>query len=275
MGSITFQHDQLGSLQIDNGIDDAAWSYNLNTQSFPTYGGEVVQILSIYIDDLTLQGTCSTYRQIEAIYSYFAGYIQIATQGKTATGNIGTSTTGVAYNLSPVVFSYPERQWSFQIYPKSVPGFHYGQQVVAPTWQLTAFVIDDSPDLNLIKDGLKALAAKQLVDGNQFSLLGEISPTSGNPDTDPFETYTSGISQQQSVIAKYADYFNSLIPAYMKGDFSALIAGIGSKPSFGSTVPANNSGSTVTVPNTATTGSGGGTVNTNMSWQQIQGTPTG
>lgn len=251
MGSVMFSHNIVGSLQIDNGLDMANWGYNLNTATFPTYGGEVVQILSIYVDDLTLGGTCSTYRQIESIYSFFSSYLQIATQGKTGTPGASDNTrTSTAYNLAPVSMSYPERGWNFSIYPKSAPGFKYGYDVVAPTWQVAAHVIDDSPDLALIKDGIKALAVTKLVDGSSLTINGEISPNQGNPDTDPFETYTAGEAQQQQQIQTYSDYYNSLIPAYMQGDFSALTGGIGSAPAFGNNGGPTNqpSGAAVVLP---------------------------
>lgn len=234
MSTITFTHDYVGSLAIDNGIDDAAWSYGLNTASFPTYGGEVVQILSVYIDDLTLAGTCSTYAQIEAIYSYFAAYFQTATQGRSGSPNIGDSTTSGAYNLSPVTFSYAERGWSFTLYPKTAPGFHYGREVVAPTWQLTAFVVDNTPDLNLIKNGIKALAATDLpggkqvfngIDLNTFNLSGEISPDSGNPDTNPFETFQATPAQATQIVGQYGTFFNNLLDSYNNDDFSSLLGG--------------------------------------------------
>src|ERR1019366_7215700 len=136
----------IGDLEIDTGIDDADWAYGLNTVTFPTYGGEVVQILSVYIDDLTLHGTLSTYRQMEAIYKYFARYIQIASQGTKSVPGIGDSISGSAYNLWPITFSYPERNWFFKIIPLAVPGFRYGRDVVTPTWQIKAHVVDDSPD---------------------------------------------------------------------------------------------------------------------------------
>lgn len=255
MPAVSFSHPVVGGLTIDNGIDDAQWSYNLNTATFPTYGGEVVQVLSVYIDDLTLYGTCSTYRQIEAIYSFFAQYLQVATQGKNPTP-LQDTTTGSAYNLQPVTFSYPQRSWYFLIYPKTVPGFQYGYDVVAPTWQMSAHVIDNSPDLDLIKDGLKALAVNKLADGSVLSINGEISPSQGNPDTDPFQTYTSGIAAQQQIISKYSDYYNSLLPAYAQGDFSAITGGLGATPAFGVTADGQNPGTSKipSAPTSAKTG---------------------
>lgn len=230
MASVTFQHDYVGDLVIDNGINSAQWGYNLNSQTYPTYGGEVVQILSVYIDHVTLQGTCATYRQIEAIYSYFAAYLQTATQGKSGSPKVGDSTTSGAYNLSPVKFHYPERNWVFDIYPQSVPGFRYGREVVAPTWQMMAFVIDDSPDLDLIKSGLKALAVTKMQNGDVLSINSEISPESGNPDTDPWETYLGTGAQAQATIQQYATYYNNILSSWSNDDFSSLTLGLGSNP---------------------------------------------
>lgn len=256
MPSISFQHNQVGALDIDNGIDDVAWGYRLNTATFPTYGGEVVQILSVYIDDVTFKGSVTTYNQMEAIYSYFVSYLQIATQGRNPSPNIGDSVSGTAYNLEPIYVSYPHRDWYFKVYPKNVPGFLLGKMVVAPTWQMSAFVIDDSPDLSLIKEGIQALATAQLIDKSTLTLNGEISPSQGNPDTDPFETYTSSIAHQQQVIQKYAEYYNSLVPAYMQGDFAALTAGIGATPSFGQVSGPANPGTTA-IPSPKTGASSG------------------
>lgn len=259
MPGVAFTHPQLGSLIIENGIDAAQWAYGLNTATFPTYGGEVVQILSVFIDNLTIAGTVTTYEQANAIYRYFAGYLQTATQGKVAgaASQAGDSTDSGAYNLEPITFTYLERNWSFDIYPISVPGFEYGFDVVAPTWRIEAFVVDDAQDLGLIKDGIKALATTGGVpdDGSgvldTFSITGQISPLYGDPNTDPFQTYDSSISDQQKLIGRYSNYYNTLIPAYAQGDFSAITGVAGSKPAFGQTSNQNNgaiAGSTVTVP---------------------------
>jgi hypothetical protein len=235
--TIRFSHKYLGSLTIDNGIDEAQWAYGLNTQTYPTYGGEVVQILSVYIDDLTMTGTCATYKQLEHIYKFFSRYLIIATQGKAQ-----SPTPNESYNLEPMICSYPTRNWQFAIYPKSVPGFGYQTGMVGPQWQLQAHIIDDSPDLSVIKDGIKAAAIKDIsstLDGGSakqigtFSLTGNISPHSNNPNTNPFQSGDQSDSAAQAQASKWADYYSSLIPAYMKGDFSSLVGAVGSQPNFG------------------------------------------
>jgi hypothetical protein len=243
MASIYFTHSYIGNLQIDTGIDLASWAYGLNTVSYPTYGGEVVQILSVYIDDLTLTGMVSTYAQLEAIYSYFTAYMIAATQGKKPVPN---PSSGSSYNLDPMYFHYPERNWTFKTYLQEAPGFMYDLETAAPQWQAKFQVVDDSPDLSIIKEGIKGAAvaninaglvgsgAAQSILGNQeIKITGEISPAFGDPNTDPFETFDENAKLEQQDITQYADYYNTLIPSYMQGDFSNLTGVVASQPNFG------------------------------------------
>lgn len=236
MAKVTFSHSYCGHLTIETGIDYSAWSYGLNTQTYPTFGGEVVQILSVFIDDLTLKGTVSSYAQLETIYRYFAKYLIAATQGHTR-----SPVPNESYNLDPMTFIYPARGWTFYIYPLAVPGFAYATGTVGPQWQLQAHVIDDSPDIGVIKDGIEALSIKSInsVAGTPvktqgtFKLSGNISPKYGNPNADPFQTDDPFNRQEATQAGQWADYYSSLIPAYMKGDFSSLTGVVGSQPNFG------------------------------------------
>jgi hypothetical protein len=237
--SPVFSHPnpKIGSLQIDTGLDECSWAYNLNTAVYPTYGGEVVQILSVFIDDVTISGTVSTYSQAEAIYSYFANYMQLATQG------FGGGTRFVA---TPVTFVYPARNWNFQIFPKTAPGFTYTFDTVTPTWQITAHVEDDTVDLKPIKNAIASSVASQL---SVFEGLNdEISPDSGNPDTDPFQTFNGNPT---TGLQNAATYYNSLISAYSSGNFSSLTGGVASGPA---SSPTKSTGTTKTLPTNTKTG---------------------
>ena len=84
---LLFHHELVNNgvpLVVTTGLDEIAWAYALNTATFPTYGGEVVQILSVYIDDMEVEGTVRTYAEAEAIYSFFMKYFTIATQGTSS-----------------------------------------------------------------------------------------------------------------------------------------------------------------------------------------------
>lgn len=217
---VTFSHPNkaVGNLLIETGLDTAQWGYNLNTQVYPTYGGEVVQILSVYIDDLQMGGNVATYSQMEAIYSYFAAYMTIATQGRNSTPDAGNS----AYNLDPITFTYPARGWSFEIMPRSVPGFYMAEDLVLPAWQLTAHVVDDSVNSNPTLTSIKSQITNQAVAAGLESfqkINDEISPDMRNPDTMPFMVFTGSPA---SSLQNYADYYNSLIGTYANADASTI-----------------------------------------------------
>src|SRR5687768_5528619 len=44
------------TLRLRHNPYEVNWTYNLNTQTYPTYAGEVIQVLSVNIDKLTIQG---------------------------------------------------------------------------------------------------------------------------------------------------------------------------------------------------------------------------
>lgn len=231
---VLFSHPHVNpkSITIDTGLDNIAWGYKVNTAKYATYGGEVVQILSVYIDDVYLEGTVRTYADIESIYQFFSKYMIIATQGQDGRGS---------YDQTPVKMSYQARMWNFDIQPLSAPSFTYSRETVAPRWKLTAHVVDSSPDVGSIKD----MISHHLLNGeSNIALSGMISPGSGDPSQNPFqapgtvhgETLTPyQEAETKSQIEKYTDYFHSLISSYTDGgDFLSVSSSIGSKPAFGS-----------------------------------------
>src|SRR3954471_4754865 len=100
MPAIIFKHPKVGNdLIITTGANEVSWSYNLNTVSYPTYGGEVVQVLSANIDQLSLTGEITSYQKMEAIYEWFVKYFTVATQGGSEANYVET----------PVLMEYPHR----------------------------------------------------------------------------------------------------------------------------------------------------------------------
>lgn len=222
--NIIFEHPNknVGQHVITTGANEIFWSYELNTANFPTYAGEVVQILSIFIGDITITGQLANYKQLEATYSYFLKYMLAATQGDDNGGG--------NYDERPIRMTYPHRGWELYLQPKSLPGFRYGRDVVAPDYKITAAVVDDLGDVGELKDLVKegiALAG----DDNKFELTGEIGYKAQNPFSDP----NPGVDHFDSEFTKEAwkkhgDYFNKLIPSYLDGDFDELTNGFASSP---------------------------------------------
>ena len=196
------------------------WAYGLNTANFPTYGGEVVQILSIYVDDLNISGEVRTYQDIERIYKWFLSYMQKATQGPRG--------ADPSYDSRPIEMTYHHRNWKFSILPKSLPAFTYGTQVVAPTWQLQAAVseFDDKfEDSILSSQEFAGVAAEG--DFNPFgTATAEIGFHENNPWSAPTgQQYKEGDPNRWN--GKVIDFYGKILPSWLdNADFSALHADV-------------------------------------------------
>lgn len=214
------------TLAVKTGANQITWSYGLNTQTYPTYGGEVVQVLSAYIDNMTIMGDVYSYGDLEALYGWFMEYIENATQGE-GMGKVGTA----RFNQSPVTMVYPERGWRFAIKPISLPGFKIGRDVVVPSWQIEAVVID--PDPNAV-----SLTTQRVIEeGNAFTKLhAGIGYVEENPFSDPMwankkkdDTKPEEGEDEQSEdsfdpaegVRKVADWFNNVVDSYIDHDFEA------------------------------------------------------
>lgn len=227
MAELIFTHPKMSgnALKVRTKPDSIFWGYGLNTANYPTYGGEVVQILSCYIDDLTVKGMVGTYAELEKIYSWFITFMHLATQGEKGHGS---------YNTDPVVMHYPERGWTFDIIPKSLPGFKYGRDVVAPEWTMIAAVKE--PD-EKFKSLLLQNVEEEIRKSEQFGekeLFGKVTAGIGYSKTNPFQNPDAQVvkkekEKQQDTLGDLADWFNNLIPAYLDNDFSS-IEGDYSKP---------------------------------------------
>lgn len=168
----------MGDLMIDIKPNEFSWAYHLNTQVWPTYAGEVVQILSAYIDNITISGDVRRYSDMERIYGWFLHYIQIATQGFA----------GKRYDERPVTFQYPHRGWQMLIKPINLPALRYARDVVVPTWQIEASVLEPDPEQTEL-----TLEAAQL-DPFKTSLTADI----GFRELNPF-SYAKGVLTKEEV----------------------------------------------------------------------------
>jgi hypothetical protein len=234
---IEFSHPEIGSLTVRTGADRIAWGYSLNVAVFPTYAGEVVQILSCFVDNLEITGTLQTYNDAFKLYTYFLQYTQLATQGDPRRGQEAGESS---YNEYPMTMRYPHRNWEFHIMPVDVPGFRKGRDVVAPEWRVEAHVADETGDVHELKElivreaEIKAAVGSTDPDFDQnFGLNGVIRFTDENPFSDPWTDHGTDFAQDRANSFKeIGDYYSTLLPSYLKGDFDAITGGLGSKPAF-------------------------------------------
>lgn len=216
--AVRFVHPACGTLIVNTGIDKISWGYTLNTANFPTYGGEVIQILSCHIEDMRLQGTLASYPDLDAVYNFFLKFIDNASAEGTR-------------DETPMKFYYDQRGWEFDLFVKNAPGFRKSRDVVAPEWMIEAHVVDTAGHANSLKDliieevGIKAATGD--LDAN-FGLQGKIRYIDENPFSDPNTREGNDFKQFDRV----ADYYTKLLPSYLSGDVDALFGEVGSKPSF-------------------------------------------
>ncbi len=215
--TVTFQHPQCGTLNVRTGIDQISWGYSLNTANYPTYGGEVIQILSCYVEDLRLQGTLANYWELETVYTFFLKFIDNASAQGTR-------------DETPMKFYYHHRGWQFDLFVKNAPGFKKGRDVVAPEWMIEAHMVDTAGNTDDLKDLITTEAAIKLATNSDenFGLQGKIKFIDENPFSDPWTRSGPNFDQ----FNKVSDYYTTLLPSYLNGDFDAIFGGVGSKPAF-------------------------------------------
>lgn len=220
---LIFSHPnkRVGGIRLFVKPDEITWSYGLNTQAFPTYGGEVIQILSCYIGDMQVKGTCRNYRELEKIYRWFIKYIQIATQKGE-------------FDQRPVTMRYPHRGWTFRVYPKQLPGFKYGRDIVAPEWRMVAHVVEPDPSL---KASIVTEVEEEAIREGGIRLFGKVTGNIGFIHDDPFSS-PDGLKDNAGEHGKekhpqrksynndfeIGDWYNNLIPSYLEGNFDDLAA---------------------------------------------------
>lgn len=241
--TLVFSHPSVpGSLYVHSGANAIEWSYDLNTQTTPTIGGEVTQILSCLVGPMTISGqtaglrtdiegsprpkqtgysTAESYNpndELKNIVDWFLTYMHAA------------GTTGKGSRLRDeraILFQYPERQWDFYIQVTSLDGFTYDKTVYAPEWSITAEVVSDNA-LNFFRgitmnNFTDNLTNRKLLSG--FSFAGGVADTNKNFGQDgsggknPF--LNPAISASASEVAKrMGNNFQALVAAWSTADFA-------------------------------------------------------
>lgn len=255
--TLIFEHPSIasGPLYIHSGATAIKWAYHLNTQSTPTIGGEVVQVISALVGPIQISGQAAGLKtnktgqldpnseikgwldhgtkkayspndELEAIVSWFREYMTLA--GSNVRGN-------QLRNERAITFSYPERGWIFYIQVTNLDGFRYDSTVIAPEWSITAEIVNDNAldylagvtmssftddvftNQQLVgKIGLSAFASsKTETDNPNFGQTGDFGST--NPFLNP-ELSPSAIEAAK----KMGDNFQGLVAAWATGDFAHM-----------------------------------------------------
>lgn len=215
MPVINFVHPLMNRpLSVETGADSFRWSYESKTASFPTYGGEVVQILGVYIDNISIQGTVRSYAEMEEIYGWFVEYIELATQG---------SGPDPSFSEEPIAMFYPERGWRMTIQPISVPGFRLSNDTVAPKWRIEAAVYEADPEITKLT---LEKAVKGITELNADIGFDEDNPFSDPKAQDRKNKDKALAAIGQNVLDPIAKFFISEYDKLLAGDVTGLLGDV-------------------------------------------------
>ena len=192
---VTFRHPDIDrKLVIGTGVSGISWSYNLNTAPTSTYGGEVVQVLSAFVDALTVHGQTTDNGQLRRIADWFLEYMQLA----------GLHNRDEHF----ITMEYPERGWSFWLQVTQLPDFHYSRDEIAVEWSVTAEVVADN-DLNYLSQMTMSAYTETAFDPSMW----DMKFMAHDPRNDP-------IHLNPAFGLKIGDNFQSLLGAWASGDFA-------------------------------------------------------
>jgi hypothetical protein len=142
--------------------NNVSWDYNLKTSVINTYGGQVVQILGVSIDNLTIEGFFGS----EGMWGFNTDSrgnfvnerfnnsdIKTWKDGKMASGLYQLSewfkmyfyriTQAGNFNKEYMVFKYPHMGWEWNIRPLDFPRIRFANDELLPQWRITCDFIED------------------------------------------------------------------------------------------------------------------------------------
>jgi hypothetical protein len=147
--------------------DQITWKYSLRTKVIDTYGGQVVQILGVQIDDFNLSGQIPTgaWGKSQASpsseiidnlepYAYYPdssgsklknssyavknGLVHVANFFR----DFFTEKTQYSYSVKNMLFQYPHYGWNIPIIPLQFPQVKIANTEIFPQWQLQCSVVE-------------------------------------------------------------------------------------------------------------------------------------
>lgn len=233
----TFSYsDALGkkkTLALELNPYNVSWNYNVNTNIQDTYTGQVIQILSVNIDSLVIEGQLGVegafgktikrgklvdrgfaeqfnpagrYPGLHAMAEFFREYFAIMSQG-------ADRQVAGQYRQTPMVLHYDvETSPSSRLWPKIIPigfpSFRRAHDNFAPMWKIEAHVLEADPE---IADAEKKSALKRLQQGIGYKIE--------NPFSDPALNEQQIIEENQRLITG----FRALLPSYSQAELRELV----------------------------------------------------
>lgn len=152
-------------IKLPLGVGGVSWTYTLNHNIQDTYGGQVVQILGVSIDNLTIRGNFAGFdphwgvdgsgksRHGDRAWSnspYASGIVQMAEWFRsyfeqTTQGAYGQQLkTSQRYSEKTMLFTFPARGWRFVMRPTAFPSVVLDNETNAPEWVVQAEFVEDA-----------------------------------------------------------------------------------------------------------------------------------
>lgn len=216
MPGTIFSHPIVGTLNIRFAPTSVEWTFDLVTNTVQTYAGEVVQLLAIKFDTLTIEGTFgkegpfgsvvtngklvkraqSEYNDfsdnrpyaigLTQMTEYFRQYFAVASQGHDAQveGHFNQSPVVITYDGASDIGVELARGETWQVYPTSFPSYSRSVEEFAPQWRVEC-QIHESPE------SIAAVTQKdvitQLSETNADAFRPGVGYRPFNPFSDPFQ----------------------------------------------------------------------------------------
>jgi hypothetical protein len=130
-------------------INQLNWSYNLNTQSYSTIGGRVVQLLSVKITTMTIQGEAGSRHALMQLFNDFTTMQDNQNQTKT-----------------PMTISVPSRNLSYRVW---LENFQMGWDVTTVAYPYVIMLEVDQDLTNVATNAAGFDAVKKIAQGVGFS----------------------------------------------------------------------------------------------------------
>lgn len=140
-------YGSLAGVPFDLDPESIAYHFDIKASATNTVGGRVVQVFGTRISDLIVQGSFGL-GGWQAQKDFLDGIINLM-QGQE--GSLGPS--GFWKEAQPVVFSYPPRNWNFDVYvlrytqPGGDTSVILDNEIINPQWELDLFIVNDNGGL--------------------------------------------------------------------------------------------------------------------------------
>lgn len=253
MAGVIFSYDFLGSrgradtdtLHVRLDPNEVSWTYNMNTNIVDTVGGQVIQILSVNIDSLTIagqfgregafglksgrQGSRDRYGDAMPFDGLMAKDKDEQWDDRSGTYGVGLtqmteffrnyfarSTQGGdaqapgRFQYMPMRVSYLNRVWE-EVIPTNFPSYRRSNEDFAPEWRVEFEVLRSDAEIQRVA---YKMAMDRLMDGIGYQVRNPFS----DPLADDIDETEAG-----TILNQIASNFREMIPGFTRGEIESMI----------------------------------------------------